>query len=134
MGADRRARACWESVRAFALGLPGTREDFPWGESVVQVGKKVFVFLGMADGDPLRVTLKLTDEELHAHALSLPGAEPTGYGLGRSGWVTVPLGGAGGPDAELLCDWAEESYRVVAPGRLVAELDAAGEPGAGGEA
>lgn len=112
-------------MREFALGLPGAAEDFPWGECVAKVNKKVFVFLGSADGDPPRVTVKLPDEELHAHALSLPGAEPTGYNLGRSGWVTIPLGGAGGPSAELLCDWTEESYRVVAPKRLVAELDAA---------
>jgi hypothetical protein len=29
-----------------------------------------------------------------------------------------------GSDHELLCDWIEESYRIVAPKRLVAELDA----------
>jgi predicted DNA-binding protein (MmcQ/YjbR family) len=123
--ADGRDRGCREAVREFALGLPGAGEEFPWGESVAKVNKKVFVFLGMGDGDQLRVTVKLTDEEIHAHALSLPGAEPTGYNLGKSGWVTILLGGTGGPSEELLCDWAEESYRAVAPRRLVAELDAA---------
>ena len=39
--ADRRAQA-----RAFALSLPGATEDFPWGESVAKVNRKVFVFLG----------------------------------------------------------------------------------------
>jgi predicted DNA-binding protein (MmcQ/YjbR family) len=29
----------------------------------------------------------------------------------------------GAPAAELLCDWIEESYRAVAPKRLIAELD-----------
>lgn len=69
------------------------------------------------------VTVKLTDEAAHAHALTSPGAEPAGYGLGRAGWVRIPLEEQGAPTAELLCDWVEESYRVIAPKRLIAELD-----------
>ncbi|MEU5211026.1 MmcQ/YjbR family DNA-binding protein [Streptomyces sp. NPDC020742] len=113
-----------ERVRRFALGLPGAVEEFPWGESVIKVNKKVFVFLGVEDGShPLGITVKLTDPEAHAHALSSPGAVPAGYGLGASGWVRVPLVEAGAAQAELLCDWAEESYRVIAPKKLIAELD-----------
>jgi predicted DNA-binding protein (MmcQ/YjbR family) len=115
----------WETVREFSLGLPGATEEFPWGESVAKVNKKVFVFLGMDDGSyPLAVTLKLKDEEAHAHALTSPGAEPAGYGLGRSGWVRIPLEEQKAPAAELLCDWVEESYRVIAPKKLITELDA----------
>ena len=125
MAVPRNALKKWEKVRGFALGLPGATEEFPWGESVAKVNKKVFVFLGMADGSyPLGVTLKLKDEEAHAHALTSPGAEPAGYGLGRSGWVRIPLEEQGAPAAELLCDWVEESYRVIAPKKLVTELDA----------
>jgi len=47
------------ALRDFALGFPGAREEFPWGERVVKVGKKVFVFLGMADGDELGLSVKL---------------------------------------------------------------------------
>lgn len=121
----RTALKKWEKVREFALGLPGATEDFPWGDTVAKVNKKVFVFLGAPDsGYPLGVTVKLTDEAVHAHALTSPGAEPAGYGLGRSGWVRVPLEPAGAPAAGLLCEWVEESYRVIAPKRLAAELDA----------
>ncbi|MEV5320377.1 MmcQ/YjbR family DNA-binding protein [Streptomyces sp. NPDC052687] len=115
----------WEKVREFALALPGAAEEFPWGESVAKVNNKVFVFLGVDDGShPLGVTVKLTDGTAHAHALTAPGAEPAGYGLGRAGWVSVPLEPKGSPPAELLCDWVEESYRAVAPKRLIADLDA----------
>jgi len=121
----RTALKKWEKVRGFALGLPGAAEEFPWGESVAKVNKKVFVFLGVADGSyPLGVTVKLKDEVAHAHALSSPGAEPAGYGLGKAGWVRVPLEEKGAPAAELLCDWVEESYRTIAPKRFIAELDA----------
>ncbi|MFC9503229.1 MmcQ/YjbR family DNA-binding protein [Streptomyces sp. NPDC057002] len=125
MAVPRNALKKWEKVREFALGLPGAVEEFPWGESVAKVNKKVFVFLGVQDGSyPLGVTVKLKDETAHAHALSSPGAEPAGYGLGKAGWVSVPLEPQGAPAAEMLCDWVEESYRVIAPKRLIAELDA----------
>ena len=102
----------------FALALPAAYEDHPWDETVAKVRKKVFVFFG---GAAKLMTVKLV--ESHGHALSIEGVEPTGYGLGNSGWVNVPVG-AQGLDHELLCDWIEESYRIVAPKRLVAELDA----------
>ena len=103
----------------FALGLPDAQEDFPWGDRVVKVRGKIFVFLG---GTAPTITVKLV--ESHAHALSVDGAEPTGYGLGKAGWLTVPVSGL--PIATLR-DWVEESYRIVAPKRLVAELDARGD-------
>ncbi|WP_267242041.1 MmcQ/YjbR family DNA-binding protein [Streptomyces sp. PR69] len=114
-----------ERVLAFALGLPGAYEDHPWGETVVKVNKKIFVFLGVGDGShPLGVGVKLRDEAVHAHALSSPGATPSGYGLGKAGWVQIPLEEKGAPAAELLCEWVEESYRAIATKKLVAELDA----------
>jgi predicted DNA-binding protein (MmcQ/YjbR family) len=113
--ADIRAR-----VKAFALSLPDASEDHPWGESVARVNGKVFVFLGPDTGSPRLMTVKLV--ESHGHALSIDGAKPTGYGLGRAGWVNVPLR-AEGVTLDLLRDWVEESYRIIAPKRLVAELD-----------
>ena len=108
-------------LQAFALSLPNVSEDFPWGERVAKVNGKVFVFLGPDErsGPPL-MTVKLV--ESHGHALAVEGAEPTGYDLGRSGWVNVPLR-AEGVTLDLLRDWIEESYRIVAPKRLIAELD-----------
>lgn len=106
---------------AFALSLPETVEDHPWGETVAKVRNKVFVFLG---GDPLanRITVKLVESQ--GHALSIEGARPSAYGLGKAGWVTVPVD-TQDVDVDLLCDWIEESYRIVAPKRLIAVLDAA---------
>jgi predicted DNA-binding protein (MmcQ/YjbR family) len=108
-------------LREFALALPGAWEDFTWGERVAKVERKVFVFFGHNDDtEPSLVTVKLV--ESHGHALAIEGAAPSGYGLGRAGWVTVPIQ-AEGVSRELLCDWIEESYRIAASKRLVAGLD-----------
>ncbi|MEV7525732.1 MmcQ/YjbR family DNA-binding protein [Streptomyces sp. NPDC091371] len=127
MKAGQAAVRKWEQVREFALGLPEAFEDHPWGpeDCVVKVNKKIFVFLGDAavTGSP-GMSVKLKDEALHGHAMTAPGAEPTGYGLGRSGWVSVPLGEKGAPSLQVLCEWVEESYRTVALKRHVKELDA----------
>ena len=110
-----------EQIRAFALSLPGATEDFPWGERVAKVRGKVFVFLGPDERTDLPlITVKLV--ESHGHALALAGAEQTGYGLGKSGWVNVPLRSEG-VNLDLLRDLVEESYRIIAPKRLSAELD-----------
>lgn len=37
--------------------------------------------------------------------------------------VNIPLERQGAPAAELLFDWVEESYRTIAPKRLITELD-----------
>jgi predicted DNA-binding protein (MmcQ/YjbR family) len=119
---DGGARA---ELRSFALGFPGAHEDFPWGESVIKVGKKVFVFLGRSGGG-LSISVKLPSSNLLA--LDLPFTSPTGYGLARGGWVTAQFTKDETPPLDLLRRWVDESYRTVAPRRLVAELDARGEP------
>jgi predicted DNA-binding protein (MmcQ/YjbR family) len=102
-------------LREHALAFPGAWEDQPWGDTVAKVGKKIFAFLGDDT-----VTLKLV--EAHEAAMSVPGAKPTAYGLGKAGWVTIPLA-AGAPPLDVLCDWVEESYRIVAPKKLAKQLD-----------
>lgn len=124
MGAELARTAA--TLRGFAFGLPGAWRDFPWEDDMVaKVGKKVFAFLGRAEvGEDYRVSLKLPDSA--EQALALRCCEPTGYGLGRAGWVTVDVGAPDCPPVEVLLDWVEESYRTIAPKSLVRELDARG--------
>ena len=58
-------------------------------------------------------------------ALDLPFASPTGYGLGKSGWVTARFSAGEDVPVPLLREWIAESYRAVAPAKLVATLDGA---------
>ena len=46
------------SLREFALGYPGTHEDFPWGHRVIKVKGKAFIFMGNEKGG-LGLSVKL---------------------------------------------------------------------------
>lgn len=116
---QERARELQSRLYDFALGLPEAWPDTPWGDSVVKVGKKIFAFFG--SGGP-GITVKLPESA--DHALSFPGAEKPGYGLGAHGWVHVPLLGLSKRDGEVLFDFIDESYRTIAPKKLVKLLDA----------
>jgi predicted DNA-binding protein (MmcQ/YjbR family) len=92
------------------------------GGAVAKVGKLAFAFLGRDDSEEPHVSLKLP-ESCH-QALTLACCEQTSHGLGRSGWVTLRLDGADCPGFDVLLDWLDESYRAVAPVKLIAQLDA----------
>ena len=52
-------------------------------------------------------------------ALTLDWVEPTGYGLGKSGWVTARIKSGANFDIDTMKAWIAQSYRAVAPKRLV---------------
>jgi predicted DNA-binding protein (MmcQ/YjbR family) len=113
--------AALAALRAHALSYPETRIDHPWGEPVVKVRGKVFVFFGRPDGG-LALSVKLPGS---AHlAFDLPYCEPTGYGLGRAGWVTARFRPGEPVPVEMLKRWIDESYRAVAPKRVTAGIGA----------
>lgn len=110
------------SLEEFALSLPETWVDAPWDGRVVKVRTKIVLFSSTPGSDDAVVTVKLPDSR--DHALSYPGARPTRYGLGKHGWVTIPIADVAPEDVEVLIDFVEESYRAVAPKTLVKQLDA----------
>ena len=113
-----------EDLFKYALGFPGAWEDHPWGEQVAKVGKKVFLFFGKGDGGGCGFSVKLPTSG--PDALSLPFATPTGYGLGKAGWVSFDFPSTAKLPVDAARGWIEESYRAVAPKKLVAQLDKAG--------
>jgi len=116
-----RLRSDARALREFALKLPGATEDFPWGERVAKVGGKVFVFLGAdpVPGGPMSLSVKLPASP--PVALDLPFTKPTGYGLGKSGWVSATFSDGDSAPIEILKNWILESYRAVAPKKLAAQ-------------
>jgi len=104
-----------EDLKAFCLSLPEAYEDHPWGEDVFKVRKKIFVFFG-APAEGLHVTVKLPSSGWPAQQLRF--VKPTGYNLGKSGWVTASFAPGDDVPFDLLREWIKESYRAVAPKKL----------------
>ena len=110
------------ALKAWGLTLPGAHSKSPWPDhDDLAVNDKTFAYLRI-EGEPFSLSVKLryTGEA----ALDLPYAVPTGYGLGKSGWVTFMPSEEEMPPLGQLKEWIEESYRAQAPKRLVKELDA----------
>jgi predicted DNA-binding protein (MmcQ/YjbR family) len=109
-------------LRAFGLAFPGAHSKAPWpGHDDLAVRDKTFAYLPAA-GEPFSLSVKLpyTGEV----ALELPFAMATGYGLGKSGWVTFTPSPGEMPSVEQMKEWIDESYRAQAPRKLVKEHDA----------
>ena len=106
------------ALRDHALTYPEVHEDFPWGHRAMKVGKKAFAFIALHD-DEVSISVKLP----HSRdiAIELPFTEPTEYGLGKHGWVTAHLKGAK-PPLDMVKAWIDESYRAIAPKKLVKTL------------
>lgn len=107
------------AVRAIALAYPEAHEDFPWGERVIKVKGKIFLFMGTEAG-ALYVGVKLPSSG--QVALMLPFTEPSHYGMGKYGWVSATFAAGAAVPIEMIRDWIDESYRSIAPKKLVAGL------------
>ena len=118
---ERNLAEAFEALQALALGLPEATEDYPWDHVAWKVRGKAFCFTNRP-GEELGFSVKLPHSS--GAALMLPFARPTGYGLGRSGWVSASFDGRKRLPVGLLQAWLLESYRAVAPKRLSAGLQA----------
>lgn len=110
------------ALRDFAMNYPEAHEDFPWGHRALKVRGKAFAFLGNASHGQTEMSVSLKLFASHESALLLPFVEPTGYGMGKSGWITARFAPGEDPPLPLLLSWLDESYRLIAPKRLVATL------------
>ena len=116
-----RIKAAKAQLLRYALAKPEATLHHPWGENVAKVRGKVFVFFGMADPEKdapyadYVMGVKLTNALLFAK--SQPYVETMGYGLGKSGWVSVKMPRGAAP-MDLFKEWIDESYETVAPKRV----------------
>lgn len=86
------------------------------GEPTFRVKDKNFVF---TDQDASGVSVKLPDDEAAAVVATDPDATPTGYGLGRHGWVSIRISPTADDDRwRQIEEWVRTSYTMVAPKKL----------------
>lgn len=115
--------AALKELRKFGLAYPEAHLKSPWPDHLdLAVCEKTFAYLS-TEGEPFGISCKLPKSA--DVALELPFAEPTGYGLGKSGWVSARFKPSEAPPTALLKEWIDESYRAQAPKRLIKLLDGA---------
>ena len=113
------------ALRTRGLRYPGAHLKSPWpGHKDLAVNNKTFCYLGV-EGEPFKISCKLPHSG--EAALEFDFCVPTGYGLGRSGWVSASFApGEALPPIEMFEAWIDESYRAQALKRQIKALDASG--------
>lgn len=119
---DPETRRQLERVRALCLALPGATEKVAWGAPTFRA-PKVFAMFDDHHHGADRVALWVPAEKGVQGALV--GTEPERFFrppyVGPSGWIGIVLTAIGD---DRLASLVEDGWRLVAPKRHVAELDA----------
>jgi predicted DNA-binding protein (MmcQ/YjbR family) len=97
------------------------------GEPTFRVNGKTFIF---SSPDGSGISVKLPTEEAAAVVATDQKADPTGYGLGRHGWISVSIPTTTSATRwREIEEWIRTSYTLVAPKKLArAVLDEDQQP------
>ncbi len=106
-------------IRQIAESFPEVSVGTVCDKDAYKARNKNFLFL-WADDTEYKLKLKLADNLPEAQQRAQ--AEPEFYSIGSSGWVDVEMPLKKSPPKALLRRWIEESFRLNAPKKLVAEL------------
>ena len=111
-----------QTLIKYALSYPETTLEHPWGHDVVKVRGKMFASFGGEAGAKAEFSMSVKLPSSSEMALTLSWVEPTGYGLGKSGWVTARLKTGADFEIDTMKGWIDQSFRAVAPKTLVRGL------------
>jgi predicted DNA-binding protein (MmcQ/YjbR family) len=110
-------------LEAVVAQLPETeRVDIAeWGDHpTFRVRGKNFVF---CDQEARHLSLKLPKDEAAAVVATEQSVEPTGYGLGRHGWISVTVDeNADDERWQQIEEWVRTSFTLVAPKTLARQV------------
>jgi predicted DNA-binding protein (MmcQ/YjbR family) len=112
-----------ERLLAIVKSLPGAFEDRPWGSVHCKVAGKIFVGWGRQDDGGMSIGFK-TDKELQTMLVSSDPRFTVAAYVGKHGWVDMKPGPA--PNWGEVEQFILQSYRMIAPRKLVKELDGRG--------
>ena len=118
-----KGRSVLDHMREICLTLPDTKETLTWRQPHFRVGEKIFAGCGEEKG---RAVIGFKLDMDHADAIIQDARFRRAPYVGHKGWVSMDASGVG--------DWNElrplilESYRLIAPKRIVAKLDGGAPP------
>lgn len=98
------------------------RRDSDWGKPHFRVADKIFAGFGEEDGRP-SIGLKLEKEHAEVRVRTDQRFSVAPY-VGRHGWVSIDARSK--MTLAELTDLVMESYRLIAPKRVLAKLDSRG--------
>lgn len=115
---NKSAELLLQKLRDVCLTFPEAMEQETWGHPTFRVRGKIFATAG-ADEDG-RVSMSAKSSE---QAELLASGDPFFFPsyVGSKGWIGVKLGRS--TDWEEIAEIVEDSYRHIAPKRLVKQLD-----------
>jgi predicted DNA-binding protein (MmcQ/YjbR family) len=110
-----------QRVRKICLAFPETSEKIAWGHPTFRVRDKIFATIGVNADDKV-VTMTTKPPPGEQEALLAEGA-PFFFPkyVGVRGWIGFVVNSK--TDWKLVAELVEDSYREIAPKRLVAQLD-----------
>lgn len=117
MSAREFDRPVFTRLRRVCLALPETKETSSWGHPTFRAGQKIFCAFEQFGGRPsvaLRVTAADAKRLVRKRYFF---STPYGRGVWVSRWVDVPV------NPKLMAALIDQSYRQVAPKKLVRLLD-----------
>ena len=110
-----------ETIRQIAMALPDATEGTSCVNRAFKAGGKNFAFLGEKDeGCGLRLKLAESIAEVQERAE----AEPDRYQVGKGGWSMLRFPPDDAPSPSDLERWVTESFRLLVPKKVSAQLEA----------
>ena len=111
------------TLRDICLSYPQTSEDIKWDNPVFLVQERIFVLVSLREPDQVGIWLKAGAGVQE----TFTGADPVRYYrppyFGPKGWLGAWVSPERLPVWPVIEDLIDESYRLVAPKRLVRLLD-----------
>jgi predicted DNA-binding protein (MmcQ/YjbR family) len=120
-----------ERLLQIVLSLPEAYEDRPWGSVHCKVAGKIFVGWGRHDDGEMEIGFRVSPELQSMLVASDPRFKIAKY-VGKYGGVDMRIGPK--PNWGEVEQFIVESYRIMAPKKLVKELDARRGVGSGAQA
>src|SRR5688572_28086154 len=109
-----------DRLLSIVLELPGAYEDRPWGSVHCKVAGKIFVGWGADEDGNTSIGFK-TNKDLQAMLVSSDPRFTIAKYVGKHGWVDMELGKK--PSWAEVEQFITDSYRMIAPKKLVKQLD-----------